>query len=370
MRIAHIVARFPPDVGGMGEVARSEAEELARRGHQVTVFFLTPRCGSVSPSAREGVGGVGAFRLVHLTSLIPGGDAGWVPQLLGKLKNFDIVHLHYPFYGGAEWVWLAKALHNQKYVVTYHMQAAPTVGYRRLVQGVYDTFLTGTILEHAERVLIVDKNYFAQNRFLRVISPEKIIELTNGIDTGVFFPADEPVYNSLLFVGNLMPVKGIDILLQAVSQIPEAKLTVVGSGYEEAAYTKMAGDLGVRDRVTFVGSVVHHELGAYYRKAWVTIVPSSAESFSLVTLESMACGTPVVASDVIGIRGKIEDGVDGWLFGVAKTEELKMKISEVLRMSINTRKQMGERAVEKVKRMYSLEKHIEKLLKVYSEVAV
>ena len=149
MKIAHVVATFPPDIGGMGQVAADEARELARRGHDVTVFALSFPLSHYDDSAAP-------FKIIRSRPLIPGGAAGWVPTWRKKFTGFDLIHLHYPFYGGAESVWMNKD--SVPYIITYHMDARPTALFKKPIKLVYDRFLAPRIFSKAKRVIMVDNN--------------------------------------------------------------------------------------------------------------------------------------------------------------------------------------------------------------------
>jgi D-inositol-3-phosphate glycosyltransferase len=131
--------------------------------------------------------------------------------------------------------------------------------------------------------------------------------------------ADERV---LLFVGRIQRLKGLDILVQALARLeePRARLLIVGGqadteseSHEIARLQQLVARLGVGERVTFVGPVAHERLPLYYAAADVTVMPSSYESFGLVAVESLACGTPVVATRVGGLTSIVRDGETGFL---------------------------------------------------------
>ncbi len=373
MKIAHVIATFPPHIGGMGNVAFHECNELVQHGHQVTVFTL--HYGSL-----ENHDDALPFKVVRLKPFIRAGDAGWIPQLFNRLKNFDLVHLHYPFYGGAEWIWLAHKLYNQKYLVTYHMEAHPRGVVKRLIHFFYNLFLTKIILRGAKKILVVDKDYFFKNPHGGVVPFQNIIELPNAVNTNVFQPRAVTVNDCgwlewenkkiVLFVGNLMPVKRLDLLLQTFSQLKDdVVLVVVGGGYEEAKYKKMVVDLELGSRVKFVGRCFDQiQLARYYNIATAVVVPSDAESFSLVVVEALSSGCPVVASDIPGIRSRIVDGRDGYLFQSGSSNDLKEKLEKVLLLSPEQRNAMGERGRAKMKAAYGIEEHIKKLEEIYQGI--
>ncbi len=399
MKIAHVVATFPPHIGGMGQVAFDECKKLAERGHEVTVFTLRytqiaringedypdfamaqNRGSTISSKRNRDADSNFLFKVVRMRPSIKFGDAGWVPQLFFKLKNFDIVHLHYPWYGGAEWALFAKILREQKYVVTYHMDAAPAGFFKKMVGRIYDGLVAKRILFGAERVIAVDKAHFSASRFGQQLSPDKVVELSNAVDAEIFKPRavslDELGLSEwkdkkiILFVGNLLPVKRLDLLLGVVRRLgDDVRLLVVGGGNEEGRYKNMTTDYGLRTTVRFAGAVNDRgELAKYYSLATVLAVPSDAESFSLVIVEALASGCPVVASDLPGVRNKVEDGVNGFLFKPGSAENLKEQLEKVLNMPTEERKQMGERGRQKAVEKYDLDRHVEKLEEIYRRV--
>jgi glycosyltransferase involved in cell wall biosynthesis len=140
------------------------------------------------------------------------------------------------------------------------------------------------------------------------VETERITPLRNGVDLQRFQPVDrEAVRNTLgmtqftlLSVGLLEARKGHDLIIQALPMLPDAKLLIAGSGPDRRKLKELAQQLGVAHRVTFLGPVPQTELRNYYGAADALVLASSREGWANVLLESMACGTPVVASNVWG----------------------------------------------------------------------
>jgi len=158
--------------------------------------------------------------------------------------------------------------------------------------------------------------------------PTRVEVVSPGVDHAFFSPGSRsgarealglPGGPMLLFVGRIQPLKGIDIAVRALDclQMPEARLVIVGGssgaeGDREVERTwRLVDSLGLADRVTMVPPQPHHVLSTYYRAADVCLVPSRSESFGLVALEAAACGAPVVASDVGGLRTLVDHGRTG-----------------------------------------------------------
>lgn len=140
------------------------------------------------------------------------------------------------------------------------------------------------------------------------IPAQAITPLRNGVDLQLFHPLDRSAERArlnltrrtLLSVGYLIPRKGHDLIIRALPDLPDTDLLIAGSGPEEASLRKLAQDLGVAQRVRFIGAIAQTELRAYYSAVDAMVLASSREGWANVLLEAMACGTPVVASRVWG----------------------------------------------------------------------
>jgi len=176
---------------------------------------------------------------------------------------------------------------------------------------------------------------------------DRIKILTPGVDRALFSPGQQWAARQainlgkapmLLFVGRIQPLKGIDLAIASLSQLrsKDAFLVVVGgpSGAEGektmSDLLSMVDGLGLSERVHFVAPQAHHLLSTYYRAADVCLVPSHSESFGLVALEAAACGTPVVASDVGGLRNSVVDGVTGFLVSGRNPETFAKRIDQLI----------------------------------------
>jgi D-inositol-3-phosphate glycosyltransferase len=162
---------------------------------------------------------------------------------------------------------------------------------------------------------------------------DRVSVVPPGVDLATFRPLDRDEarrkigYNGgplLLFVGRLERLKGVEIAIHALALLsdrthPDLRLLVLGEDSrdgdesEKERLKAIASTLRVRGRVDFLGSVAHHELPYFYSAADACIMPSYSESFGLVGLEAQACGCPVVASDVPGLRSVVRDSVSGYL---------------------------------------------------------
>ena len=362
MKIAHIVSTFPPHIGGMGVVCYNETKRLAENGHNITVFTLKYP-GVTYDDARF------PFKVVRLKSILKLGDAGLVPQILKYLKGFDLVHLHYPFYGGAEWLCFSKI----PLVITYHMDAQAG-GLKGVISKAYDLFWPKFLFSKAKKIIAVDASHFKNTKFGKDFIG-KVIEIQNGVDTDLFSPravdleklglAHLKNKKIILFVGNPMPVKRLDILLNAMKFLNDNSvvLVVVGGGYELEKYKQMAKNL---NNVYFAGKCDDpKKLSDYYNAAECVVVPSDYESFSLVAVEAMACGKPLALSDLPVLKNKISEAI---FFEKGSVESLKNALEKVLSLPEEERIKISKLERVNAVEEYSLDRHMEKLIKIYKDI--
>jgi glycosyltransferase involved in cell wall biosynthesis len=353
MRIAVVVSTFPPYKGGMGNVARFHADALRAAGHDVTVF--APDLG-----ARP------LFRI---------GNAACIPQLWWKLRGFEAVELHYPFFGGAEWVWLWKKTFGRrtKLVVMYHMDTVGR-GAIGLVFRLYRAVFLKRVLAAADAIVTASRDYLGSSQAAAFAVDPRVVEIPLAADAAKFHPAVARDPNRALFVGGLDRAhyfKGVDILLEAFARaaadVAEARLTIIGDGDLRPKYEARAKLLGVEDRVEFAGALDDASLADRYRSAAFLVLPSidRSEAFGLVTVEAALSGTPAVVSDLPGVRGVIEDGRTGLLTEPGNAAALS-EAMRALFLDPALAAEMGRAARARALERYASEAVSAKLLAVFT----
>lgn len=372
MKIAVVISTFPPHLGGMGAVAFKEAEELAARGHQVSVFTLKyPRTDYLNDQIYN-------FNIKRLWPFLKIGDAGVVPQLAWQLDDFDVVHFHYPFYGAILSTLFVHIFKKKNLVVTYHMEAQSR-GFKKFLQKFCDWIGARVFLNAAQKILVVSEHAVANSKILKTVvsqNPNKIKILPNGVDLENFYPWPEEMEKIkpqgdkvLLFVGNLLPVKRLDLILQVLKNLKDTRLLVVGGGYDFKNYQNLAQKLGVKNRVSFEGRISDPRiLNNYYNLADAIIVPSDYESFSLVALEALSSGAPLVVSSGVGLNKEISAANVGEVFEAGNPLDLQNKIEKLWSDSKikDFSKVENRRAFAKA---YSWSKHLDSLEQVLKTIA-
>lgn len=170
------------------------------------------------------------------------------------------------------------------------------------------------------------------------VDGSKISVLRNGVDAVAFRPLDRDAERArlgvggtiLLSVGNLIELKGNELVLRSLKSLPEATLFLVGDGPDRARLESVARELGVGHRVRFIGAVPQTDLPRYYSAADALLLASSSEGWPNVLLEAMACGTPVVAARVGGTPEIVTSPAAGLLFEPRPVEALETAVRQLL----------------------------------------
>lgn len=328
------------DGGGMNVYVRALASALARAGVACDVLTRAdapglPRVVQLEPGVRVVHLGVGPPRP------LPRGELAALADELARSvaegccvdpSRYDLLHANY-------WISCAVA-HRLKHELDLPMVATfHTLARVKAEAGIDDDpagrdRVEGEMVRCADLMCASTEGEQAQLAALYGADAQRIEVVPPGVDHRVFTPAapaaraelrrglgldDGPV---LCFVGRIQPLKGPELAVRVLAELeehPDAHLLVVGgpSGPDGARYRRevaaLAVGLGVSDRVRFVPPQPHRRLADLYRAADVCLVPSRSESFGLVALEAAACGTPVVAAAVGGLRSLVVDGETGFL---------------------------------------------------------
>ena len=301
-----------------------------------------------------------------------------IPSLVLFLKhkiievNPDIVHAQGSFAPYST----AAALVRNKYptLLTMHGILAKELKFHKGINFIFILF----IHKPNERYVVSKiSNIIAVSLHVKnVISDmtqSQIYVIQNGIDFEDIHnvqPHKSIEYPSILFVGGLSKVKGIDTLLNAVPIIRKKILNlcvyIAGSGPEENKLKELVKELNIEENVNFLGYISENEKYSYYKSADVCVFPSRYEPFGIVLLEAMACGKPVVASNVGGIPFVVEEGKTGLLFESGNVEDLADKIMTILKNE-ELREKMGEAGRERAKE-FTWDKIAERTVEVYKEI--
>lgn len=398
MKVAQIICQFRPYKGGMGEVCYYFSHELARNGHEVSVFVPLYNPKLLQTEQMDG------FTVRRIKPTFKFGNAAFLPRLWKELEGFDIVHLHYPFFGAAEVVWLKKIFgktssnpsfpmsgNKMRLVLTYHMDNVGN-GILKTIFNLHAKFIMPKILRSADVITTSSMDYFKNSNACNFLTKEKLQELPFGVDQKLYKPMEKgkhlmAKYNLedddkiILIFSNLDKAhyfKGLEFLIKAFKLVYDMgpndsgwrkrniKLIIVGEGKLKEYYMNLAGQLGISDQIVFTGYVEDDEKIKIINMSDIKVLPSidRSEAFGLVLIEAMACAKPVIASNLPGVRSVVEDGVNGFLCEPKKPGELAGKIKYLLD-NPHIARQMGGRGKERVEKIYNWEKIGERLINIY-----
>lgn len=274
---------------------------------------------------------------------------------LARARKFDLVHAHLTY--AAIWGALLSRVTRIPCVATLHV--APPVAFRDRIK---DRLMRFVLNRWAARVIAVSSALREKYLAAGGIDADKLAVAHNGIEVERFHPAPT-ASKSAITVSVLRPGKGIEVLLDAVRLVPEARFVIVGDGPMRAEWTALAQSLGVADRIEWAG--YRNDVHALLSGHGVFVLPSLDDAFPTVLLEAMASGLPVVATRVGGIPEIVEPGVTGMLVPANDAPALAQAIREVLgsdtsAMRVAARKRAEER--------FSTEAWIARLEAIYGEV--
>jgi len=324
------------DTGGMSVYIRELSLELGRRGHMVDIYTrahdpLDEQVYCLGPNVR----------LIHIQA----GEVGEMSKLaifphardcahnLDQFRRqsgieYDVIQSHY-WLSGCVGMWL-QDWWNIPHITMFH-----TLGAVKNAIGVGGTEpelrieSEGRVLEKCDDVIAATEREKADLIHHYGALRDKIGVIPCGINLDLFQPIDKEVarqrlgtngHKVVLFVGRIQRLKGLDRLFRAISYLKQdenVRLMVVGGDSripnEVEHLRNVSQSMDIQNMVNFVGQVDQKELPYYYSAADVCVIPSYYESFCLVALESMACGTPLVATDVGGISGVVRQGENGYI---------------------------------------------------------
>lgn len=390
------------DTGGMNVYVRDLTRALGALGIHVDVF--TRSQDEHVPHVLHDLGY--GNRVVH----VPAGPevpmpkrelVNYIPQFVDGIRKFaeekgihyDIIHSHYWMSG------LAAASLSDLWGGTPILHMFHTLGEmkNRIArsdeerEGAYRIEGEKRVLKRADRLIVATEAEKAQLQWLYKGDLQKMEIIPPGVDVSHFYPIPkdearqfiglEPHQHMVLFVGRIEPLKGVDTLIRAMSCLkfqsvihPVYLAIIGGEPYanpdqmttEMSRLQHLCDDLCMGQTVVFLGKRAQDTLPYYYSAADVLVMPSFYESFGMVALEAMACGTPVIASQVGGLAFLVKDGETGYHVPEGDPSALCDKLTMLL-SNHDLREQMGYYAAEYAQG-YNWEKIALQIIEVYKDL--
>ncbi len=347
--------------GGMNVYVRELSRQLSRHGVAVDVYTRRQE-----PDLPEVIEFDQHARVIHLHAGPPAPYSkhdvyDHMPEFVSHVQAFvakeglqyDCLHSHYWLSG-----WVALRLRQHLQAPMAHM--SHTLGYPKnsAVQQAWEREpptrlqVEYEVLKHSDHLIAesqASKDHMVQDYG---VDPARIEIIPCGVETSIFCPQDRrearqrlglPEGSILLFIGRLQPLKGIDTLLRCAHEVrrqrADVQVLIVGGGVdtddpheqqERERLHALMWELGLAEHVRFIDAQPQEKLADYYAAANVLVMPSHYESFGMVVLEAMACGTPVVASHVGGLASTVLPGQTGFLAPVGDVKAFARSVEQLI----------------------------------------
>jgi glycosyltransferase involved in cell wall biosynthesis len=367
MKIVHVVAYYPPHVGGMENCVREISEGIAEKGNQVEVFTSDIGCkkDKLASTNNLKIHYLKSWEIAHTTIS---------PSLFFKLLKISrdsVIHLHVAQVIIPEIVFLVSKIKKIPYIAHVHADVEPS-GKMGFLLPFYKKVFLQRVLNSASKVIVPTAGYIGLISKKYAIPETKIDEIPYGVNPHYFKSISNKMHDPirLLFVGRFAKQKNVPLLLNAFKLIIEKKqwnieLNIVGDGEEKNKIIAQIKEDKLEEKVVLHGALRGEKLYEIYSNSDIFILSSVFESFGIVLIEAMASGLPIIASDILAVRDVIEGGKTGLL---AKTTP--RDFAEAIEKLLNNsplREELGKNALEKANE-YTWARTVQKFENVYSEV--
>lgn len=292
MKIVHFAKFYPPEYGGIESVTEALAEDHASAGHEVEVVCFTRGATRVETEGRLTLRRVKAQAVKSSQPLA----AGYLGACTRAARDADVVHIHTPNVLAALAVWSLPS--SARVVIHWHADIEGKGALGHVVRPI-----ERAMLKRADRIVTTTDPYAQASASLTSFR-DRIEVIPIGIaDLDRPAPPETAKRPYVLFIGRLVPYKGLPVLLEAIAKVEEdAEFRIVGVGPEDASLRAQARDLGITDRVNFMGRVDLDRLQALLEGAALFCLPSvnRLEAFGVVLLEAARASRAIIATDIPG----------------------------------------------------------------------
>jgi alpha-maltose-1-phosphate synthase len=389
-----VTSEFPPITGGVGQYVSNLSQKMKEREHDVTVitrkrivinkrkqnsglnssgFFATDLC------PKEYINGVLVHRVpyypffpMHASILTLS-----VNRLLRSLeKKFDIVHVHTPMpLPVITSIPLITTVHTPMLIDSkYH----ETVDLKSMLEKMQSSYvyppLESSLFKISQKITAVSRTVAAELSYYGVDS-SSVDVLNNGVNSQIFYPRKLGTPSSekyILYVGVLRARKGLFDLIECAAILskirPSVKFIICGSGPLKEKIIRVVKEKGLEKQVIFPGWISRTELIRLIQNATIQVIPSHYEGLPTVLLEAMACGLPVVATNIGGNNEVIKSGVNGLLIPAKQPNLMARALLKLLDDPL-LRENLGVAARKTILSNFTWDKVADKILNCYKEIA-
>ena len=373
MKILFLTKYYPPSKGGIERYGQLLCTTLVQRGVDVEVVAVVEGDQTARTESVEGVT-VHRFGAQAAVSNSPIA-LGLLSRIRQLVDRCDLVHLNFP----NPWMDMLYLLfgRGKKAVLTYHADIVRPGGSLAgwLLKG-YQPWIR-SLLRRVDAIIATSPHNAENSPFLRdhegrceVIPLPVDTDVLSNEDPETVRRAQDRYGKYALFVGRLVPYKGVAYLLEAFTRIPGIRLVIVGRGPLEEELQRRASDLGIGNQVFFLGGVADEELWALYRGCQCFVLPSISEAaaFGMVQTEAMACSRPAICTDVgTGTTYVNPDGVTGLVVPPRDPAALAEKIGTLV-TDPSLQDELGRNGRARVEELFAKEAVVDRTLKLYREI--
>lgn len=377
MKIA-IISSYYPLIGGAEVFTQEVAEYVATRVGEADVITIH---ADKSLSKFELINNVTVHRICVSRNRYLYFFEGffrllWQVLKLNRAKNYDLIHSVqdgiFSYVGTC-----AKRLTGRPHLITIQ-GGNISAGFKNDLSGKILCKLQKWSFKNADRVHVISQRLAQESKRL---GAKDIAVIPNGIDSRLFKPMDKgklrrkyglsPKEKIVITVARLNPIKGVDCLIRAtgllIENISALRLIVIGDGKQRMELERLIGQLNLNNKVQLLGFVPHEQILEYLNMADVFVLPSRHEGLGIALIEAMACGIPVIGSNVDGIVDIIEHEKNGILFPVNDEKALAKAVDRLLQDE-NLRNGFIKAGLKKVKENFLWNSILRKIEDIYTEL--
>jgi glycosyltransferase involved in cell wall biosynthesis len=378
-RICFLSPRFYPFSGGVEVFSYELTRRLIKKGYEVKVL-TTDFESQPGPDTIEGIR-IHRYHIPFFAFRTP-----IIPHIPLKLfsNHSDLIHVISTYPTLTDLALTIGKMLDKPVVVTHQLDGGAEGWLGRTATKLYHRTIAAPLIHLADRVVSTSYSYASSSPILSpILDDVKVIP--NAVDETIFNPSIDGSEVALkyglrntrnvLFVGRLVPYKGLEYLLSAIEilqhEFSDIHLVIVGEGELKLKLVQLAEDLGIKELVDFVGHVPNSSLPPFYTSSDLVVLPSISrlEAFGIALIEAMACGKPVVASSIPGPGEIVEDGVTGYLVPPKDASGLAKAISLIIQNE-DMAKRMGKEGRRRVEDNYTWERVTSRYDRLYNELLV
>ena len=282
-------------------------------------------------------------------------------------NKVSLIHVHFSYPTGL-FAYFGKIIAGKKLIVTTHGSDINN----HTIRNIVSQYLNKIIIQSSDHIIAVShdlKNKLNQDFN---IPKQRISVIDMGVDLTIFkrnIKQKKKSHFTFLFIGRLSKEKGFDILLDAIYLLSQKieidfKCIVIGDGDQRINYENNVKLKMLIDKVSFIGSLSQNKISEWINCSHLVVIPSRKEGFGLVAVESLACGTPVIGSDVGGLTEIINPGENGYIFPSGQVNALSQMIENFIK---NPKLISSESCISSVQK-FDIQKKVEQVFALYSDI--